>query len=313
MVLTRSISAGAEGQLHVALEYDTATAVGCPSELDFRQAVAGQFDYDPFVSEAARTVSVQITRGGGALRGLLQWRDPHGTLQGERRFDSLDADCHRLAQNMAFAVTVQIQLLNASSPDSSAAGRGEPTKAESHTVLAARAPPSPPAPPSSPHLELGAGAGLFAASGWFPTPAAGGNARFVARSRAFAAELAVEMTLPTRYERQDGSGFRSSAVAASLASCVRLQSVEACPVFRFGQIRARGFGVDEPKSPTGAFSQAGFRLSLSQAIGPRLEGVLQIQGLYTLSPWAIQLNGIDAFTSPHFSFLVGIDLVTLFL
>jgi hypothetical protein len=162
-------------------------------------------------------------------------------------------------------------------------------------------------------LDIGAGAGPFVVFGWSPEPGTGGNLFLVARNRTLSAQLGFETSLPSRFERDDGSGFQSSVLAVSVTPCLRFQVVEACPLVRFGQLRVRGFGVDEPRSPKGLLSQAGLRLSLAQALGARLEGRVYAQAVRTLSRWAVQLNGADAFMLPPFGFSLGIDLAAFFL
>src|SRR5690606_9219450 len=120
-------------------------------------------------------------------------------------------------------------------------------------------------------FEVGLGAGSFVVFGWSPRPSAGGQLFVVGRARMLSAQLGFEATLPSSVERGNGEGFESYVLAGTLMPCLRASSVEACTVFRVGSIRVRGFGVDEPLSPTGFLSQAGLRLALSQSLASWFE------------------------------------------
>lgn len=311
-ILWSSTSVFAQEPLRVNLEYQAPAGVGCPGELDFRSAVVGLLEYDPFVVGGTTTVSVEIASTDGSLGGLLQWRDAAGVLEGERRFAAGGEDCAKLAKNMAFAVTVQLQLLSARRVDTPAseAPRVE-SRAEPETP-----PPSPPPPSSTATtrpLELGAGAGPFVAFGWTPGLVPGANAFLAARNQSLSAQLGFEMSLVDRAIRDNGRGFETLVLAASVTPCLRFQGVEACSVFRFGQVQVRGFGVDEPRTPRTMFSELGLRLGLAQALGETFEGKTHAEVGCTLSPWKVELNGTETFTAPYFVFLMGFDLVAFFL
>lgn len=325
IVLSSSVAVSAEPQgpvpqprpqpLHVAFQYDAPSAVGCPSEPDFRAAVAGLLDYDPFVPEAARTVSVEIGVSDGTLHGVLSWRNQAGVVEGERRFVSPDADCSKIAQNLAFAVAVQLQLLDTPGADASTS---ESARTEREVARPDRKPAlAPPAPPRGrtpgSQLNFGVGVGPFLVFGWSPEAALGGNLLLVGRSRNFSIQLAFEASLPRDFALDDGSGFETSVFAASIAPCLRFGAVEVCSALRLGQVRVQGFGVDEPLSARGLLAEAGLRLGLSRALGGGSEGRVHGEALGTLSPRTVQLNGSEAFSAPAVVFLAGVDLALFFL
>lgn len=316
------VSVPAWSLLEVSLEYAVPSGLGCPSESEFRAAVADRLGGDPFVKAAARTVAVEISAKDGGLSGLLRWVDREGTLEGQRRFEASAAECAELARNMAFAVTVQLELLeqpeDASGPTTFPGTDSDPGT-ERVPVAPTRAPPSTtssadasvPVPASN--FELGAGVGPFLVSGWAPHVAGGGRVLLLGRVPRFLAQVAFEATLPQRHSTSEGAGFETSVLAASLTPCWRFPVVEACPALRFGSVRARGFGVDEPQSPRGTFWEAGFRLAAAWAFHPSFEGKAHVEFLYTVSPWTVQLDERSVFVAPSFAVLGGIDLVAFFL
>lgn len=307
----------------MGLEYAVPGGIGCPSEAEFRTAVAERLGADPFVQVAARTVAVEISAQDGRLSGLLRWVDREGTLEGQRRFEASAADCAELARNMVFAVTVQLELLehpkDASTPtpvpetDSDTGTEAAPVPAPEQTSTATPSVAETPVPVAVSNFEMGAGVGPFLAAGWAPNVTLGGRAVILGRVPRFLLQVAFEATLPQRHSTSAAAGFESSVLAASVAPCWRLPVVEACPVLRLGSVRARGFGVDEPQSSRGTLWEAGFRLAAGWALPARLEGKAHLELLYTLSPWTVELDGRSVFVAPSFVVLGGIDLVAFFL
>jgi len=321
-LLASLVSVPAWSLLEVSLEYAVPSGIGCPSEAQFRAAVAERLGGDPFVKAAARTVEVEISAKDGRLRGVLRWVDREGTLEGQRRFEAPAAECSELARNMAFAVTVQLELLeqpeDASEPTTTPGSDSE-VETEAAPVASARTPTSTSAiadasvPVPAANFELGAGVGPFLASGWAPHVAGGGRVLLLGGVPRFLVQVAFEATLPQRYSTSEGAGFKSSVLAASVAPCWRFPVVETCPVLRLGWVRAQGFGVDEPQSPRGTFWEAGFRLAAGWALQPRFEGKAHLELLYTPSPWGVVLDGRSVFVAPSFAVLGGIDLALFFL
>lgn len=326
VLLPSLVSVPAKGVLEVSLEYSVPSGIGCPSEAEFRAAVAERLEEDPFVAAAARTVAVEISATDGRLNGVVRWTDREGILEGQRRFEAAAADCSDLARNMVFAVTVQLQLLElpedasppASSPGTESDARGEAARAPTPTPTPTRTPtPAPTVDPSVParawNFDMGAGIGAFLVSGWTPDVAPGGRVLVLGRVPRFSLHVAFEASLPQRHSTSDAAGFESSVLAASVAPCWRSPVVEACPVLRFGQVRTRGFGVDEPKSPRGTLWEFGLRVGAGGALWASLEGKAYLELLYAPSPWTVQLNERSVFVAPSFVFLGGIDLVAFFL
>jgi len=322
VLLPSVVSAPAWSLLEVSLEYAVPSGIGCPSEAEFRAAVAERLGGDPFVNAAPRTVAVEISAKNGGLSGFLRWVDREGTLEGQRLFEASAAECSELARNMAFAVTVQLELLE-QPEDASAPTTAPGTDSEVGTEAAPVAPPRAPTSTSSipaasvpvpaSNFEMGAGVGPFVVSGWAPRVAGGGRVLLLAGVPRFLVQVAFEATLPQRQSTSEGAGFESSVMAASAAPCGRFPVVEACPVLRFGSVRARGFGVDQPKSSRGTFWEAGFRLAAGWAFHPSFEGKAHLELLYTPSPWTVQLDERSVFVAPSFAILGGIDLVAFFL
>jgi hypothetical protein len=99
---------------------------------------------------------------------------------------------------------------------------------------------------------------------------------------------------------------------ATLAPCVHVQSFSGCAVAKLGQMRVRGLGVDDVRSPSGLFGQAGVRLAVSQALGRHLACMVYAEVLGTPTRWTVELNHVGIWTVPAASFLGGIDAAYAF-
>ncbi len=102
--------ARAEAPLEIELQYTTDPSLpDCPSEMAFRAMVVEQLGYDPVRPTSAHRVLAQAQAGPGMVSGSVRWRHGESSVGGEREISG--KTCKELARAMAFAVTVQIQLL----------------------------------------------------------------------------------------------------------------------------------------------------------------------------------------------------------
>ncbi len=139
---TPARAAPAAPQLVVVLSYRVDPELhGCTGEAEFRDSVVKQLGYDPFRSEAAHRVVVEVSETESGIDGRLAWADANGNPEGERRLASLGQDCGGFLKNMAFAIAVQIQLM--SSIESGSSSSAAPT---APTTTPVTPPPPKPAP-----------------------------------------------------------------------------------------------------------------------------------------------------------------------
>jgi hypothetical protein len=93
----------------VALDY--AAVAGCPDVGLFKELTKAELGHDPFRPEAPDRVLVRLTRSGPAIDGSIEWRDSSGNRIGEQVFPLASTDCDSVASATAFALALQIQLL----------------------------------------------------------------------------------------------------------------------------------------------------------------------------------------------------------
>jgi hypothetical protein len=153
-----ALASGAE--FYTRIEYRADSLLrGCWDEAELRRRVTRQLGYDPFHDAAAVSVRIQVGGSAKAIGGQVEWKDGNGKTMGERRFVAKDGNCARLLSEMAFAVSLQIQLLRPpanATPDvppvteSDNAGDASASSAATELPDASESPASPPVAPARP-------------------------------------------------------------------------------------------------------------------------------------------------------------------
>ena len=297
----------------VRLEYQADEQDGCVGEDELRRMVTKQLGHDPFSADADRRVAISIVRTEAGFQGRIVWTEADGQPLGERLLASRSRDCKEIAANVAFAVVLQLQLVERGAPpDADDAGpKVEP-------------PPKPtvPAVPPSPAGEAAAGGGQAPlqlavgagpALGFAMTPGATvfGRLFVAARVGGMSGEIAADAALPAKQREPDGTGVTVGAVGSTAAACAHVSVASACILGRLGWIRARGTGVATPSTSWGRFGELGMRLAASREMGRFIVGV-HADGLVMLSRWNVVLNDAVVWTVPRFGAVVGVDVALRF-
>jgi hypothetical protein len=309
----------------VRLEYQADEQGGCTSEDELRRMVADQLGHDPFRPEADRRVAVTIARTDPGFQGRIVWTEANGRRFGERLLSSRSRDCREIAANVAFAVALQLQLVDLGATNETAEAAApspmpQPPKAAEQTnrapadqappSVSAQVPaPSPRAPPG--RLVLAVGAGPAVGMGMAPAATALGRLFVVGRYRRLSAEIAADAALPVTQREPDGSGAVVTATGATAAGCGHQSILAACVLGRVGWIHARGMGVDAPSASWARFSEVGARLVAAKDSG-RFVVSLHADGLVMLSQWNVVLNHTVVWTVPRVAGIVGLDVALRF-
>ncbi|HEY2731055.1 MAG TPA: hypothetical protein VGK52_14020 [Polyangia bacterium] len=294
--------------LSVSLSYDVDPSLrDCPGEDEFRRHVVEQLGTDPFRDGASHHVDARVHPSERGLEGALVWTNPTGASEGDRRLSSASRDCAEFVRGMTFALAVQIQFLNQL--------LGTPLEPPPAVVSPAReiAPPTvttTPAPRRPPSFSVSVGpVGSF---GEAPTASAGAELSGAARLRAFSLDLGARATLPVTFRQADGTGFRTSTLAGTLAVCGHLRRFALCPLMALGRLQVSGLGVDDAHAPASTTARVGLRAAFAQPLSTRLAAVLHADGAYTLTPRTVTLNQLPVWRTPTLGLAVGIDLAVLF-
>lgn len=313
--------AQASAEAPVVLEYEvSADAKGCPDAEAFRAKVVRQLGHDPFRQISDRRVAVQIIGKERGFSGVIRWSDARGRWAGDRQLSSRRQDCEGIAADLAFSVAVQIQMLatiaapqagsvpqQPSAPSApsqplpqSGAGPGKAVEVVST--------PAPQARPRGSRLRLALGVGPSLALGLLPQPAAVGRLFVSARVSRLSLEVAIDAAWPSERQEADGSGFSLDRFAVGAAGCGHVHVFAACVTTVVGLLRARGFGVDQPASRLGTFSQVGGRLAAMREFGDRYFVQARVDGLVMIASQTVILNQATVWTTPRLGALMGIDL-----
>ena len=312
VVTTHASAADSRRELTLTLRYQLDSKLeACPSDIEFRRSIVEQLSYDPFRDDAPHRVVAELHQTDTGLSGRVIWSDAAGKQEGEREFASPSQDCAELARAISFSIAVQIQLLNgAGARPATAALAARPGRATT---------PSEPAPPprvsperSAGDRSLSLGLGPTIELGAAPSVAAG--ARFFGgmRSGALSLELGAFGTLPVRHAVADGSGFSTRLLGLALVPCAHHGSFALCASGRLSWLSARGFGVDEARSPATLTAQAGLRLGFQHFLSQRLLFGAHADGLGQLTPRTVYLNAVPVWSVPSWALSLGIDMAWIF-
>jgi hypothetical protein len=284
--------------------------------------VTDQLGHDPFRSDADQRVAIDIARTEAGFQGRIVWTRADGRRVGERLVVSRSRDCREIVANVAFAVALQVQLVErdasnaanapGSNPEQSPSATGEQTgrapaipepAALSAEPAAAQTPPMP--------LRLAVGAGPAVGIGMAPEATVFGRVFVTARFRRVSAEVAADAALPATHREWDGSGVVVNALGSSAAGCGHVAFASACVLGRLGWVRARGMGVAAPDTNWGRFGEVGMRLAVTRELGRFIVSV-HADGLVMLSRWNVVLNDAVVWTVPRVGGVVGVDVALRF-
>jgi len=308
----------------VRLEYQADAQAGCVGEDELRRMVTDQVGHDPFRSEADRRVAITIARTEVGFQGRIVWTEADGRRLGERLLSSRSRSCQEIAANVAFAVVLQLQLVERGASDDGGDGgaktehpptAGEETKRAPATEErpGPSAPgPSGPAPSPAPRLRLAVGAGPALGTGLTPEATAIGRLFVTARIARFSGEIGADAALPVTLREPDGTGVAVRALGANAAGCAHVSLASACVLGRIGWLRGEGTGVATPAASWGRFGEVGLRLAGSRELGRFIVGV-HADGLVMLSRWNVVLNDAVVWSVPRVGFLAGVDVALRFL
>ena len=308
----------------VRLEYQADAQGGCVGEDELRRMVTKQLGHDPFRPDAEQRMAISIAKTEAGFQGRIVWTEADGRRLGERLLSSRSRDCQEIGANVAFAVALQLQLVDrrasgdavavapdagAPPPDSGDAIRAPATPERPPPAVEAPAAPVPASPPF--RVRLAVGAGPSVGLGMTPDATAFGRLFVVARVRGVSAELAADAALPVKLRGWDGTGVDVNALGSSAAGCAHVSFASACLLGRLGWLRARGIGFDAPLTSWGRFGEVGMRLAATREIGRFMVSV-HADALVMLSRWNVVSGDAVVWRVPRVGVVAGLDVAALF-
>jgi hypothetical protein len=309
----------------VSLSYSQGPRVnGCPPESRLREAVVSRLGEDPFEPAGARRFQVEIAAAGAGLEGRITLFDENGNVAGARRFEGSAGHCPELVAAMALAISLAINpdlVVNEDAPaldsadDDSEAVTTPPPHAGSDAPKSPRrdaASPVPmPARAATPPWSFALGAGVHGAVGTAPEPALGAMA--FARARRGIASLALEARFDAPFDHDVGASgagsVHASLWAGAVVPCVHFAWLRGCWVALAGDLAAGSRNVSEQRSPHGLFAATGPRAGVEWPLLETLSVSAQLDGLVTVQPVRIVLDGRQIWRSAPLSAALTIAAV----
>jgi hypothetical protein len=293
----------------VAFEYRReAGAEGCPDEASMKALVAAALGYDPFRTDAPRSIGLTIKKRAGVFEARIVAQEGERTLS--------DRGCAELARATALAISVAIDPLSFRRTTTSTIAPPPPPPPAPPPPAPIASPPPPPPPPieEGTSIELAFGGGVLAAIETVPNHATGGL-WIEARAGWPHFTLGVEgrVDLPRSLELGDRSRVRALLAAAFLVPCFRHDWFSACAVGGAGAVFASGEGLAGETDTTSAYASAGVRAAAVVAILEQLDLVFRAEVAATLARTTLVVGDEEVWTSPPFSGAVGAGIAWRFL
>lgn len=299
-------------------------AESCPDEQAIRAAVAARLGYDPFFPYAPTTLFAEISKTERGFSARVKLVDDKNTVRGSRELTQAGEACAEIIDTMALSISIAIDPHSlerpagvppppepASAPEPAASPPPEPAHAEPEPARASEPERPEPAAPADKAIHLEAGFSPALSLGAAPSASAG--ASLFARARRSAYSLGLEGRYDLPASRAVGAAtVETSLLAAALVPCFHVGVLSLCAVGALGSIHATSRGVRSPKDDAGLHALVGPRAALEVPLVERLTLRTHIEGLFTLTPQSLELDGTSIYTLPRASFGAGIGLVLRF-
>jgi hypothetical protein len=300
----------------------------CPAEPTVRGAVADRLGYDPFVEEAAKTLVARVFRSGDRLEADVELVDQLGKRHGSRHLSTDAARCDELISALALSISIAIDPERAQDaedvvpPPPAAPAETEPTENPAETPGFANETKSPARLDTGversekprrrpPTLRWYSGAGGLAAVGSAPAPTGGAFVFAGARLDEVSLSLEGRADAPAFIEKTNGKAG-SSLLLASLVPCWQPAALFACTLVSLGAVRGRGDDVTHPRSDSGFYAAAGFRLGSLVPLHEQLALRLHLDLLSTLTRFTLEIDDQPVWKAPRFSSAAGLALLANF-
>lgn len=328
-VLLAAATARAEATPRLEYVVD-ASATGCPSEAEFREAVRVRLGREPFAESSLRRLRVEVWRDGGELAATGALVEADGSAAGLRRFAGKPDGCREVVDGMALAVSLALGGMQSEtsaapppsgqeSPPSSDMSVPPPLPPSVPVPARAAAPTPPPSRPPPPEpvpgrepLVLGVGLAGHAALGVGPGVGVGGSLVGVGRLAPWSVSIEARVDGLSGASFDTGGSVTTSLVAGLVAPCRLFGRVPLCLLGLAGSIRAASSGVSTPGSDSAPYAAAGARVGLDWPLADLLLFQARLDALVTLLPVDIEFAGTTVWSSSPFSGALGAGVIGLF-
>jgi hypothetical protein len=310
IALSSARSAGATAASRLVYARSDAAA-RCPDEQALRTAVKQRLGYDPFFPWAERTIVIDVGENAGKLRARLESIDADGIARGQRELDAAVDDCAELIASLAIAISITLDPM-AAAPENA---KTEPPAPPDEPPPPAPAVVPPPPRHDAPSREVPRAApsattwaarlGPLVAVGAEPGASLGGRAGVVATRGSLGAFAEMRVDAPSSIGAPSGGSAHSMLWGASLGPCLREGFASGCALLFAGSLYAYGSGLERSRGESMFYAAAGARLEGTFALFSKIDVVLHVDGLKTLTEATLTLRNQEAWRTPGFSAAAG--------
>jgi hypothetical protein len=314
---TRDAGASAASRL-VYVRSDA--AAHCPDEKGLRAAVARRLGYDPFFPWAERTISIDVVQDAGKLRARLKSIDRDGIARGERELIGPVEECAELIASLAIAISITLDPMAAApkdaAPDPAPPPNEPPSPAPPHVQVptvdtAPRAARDTPSDDAVARVVFGSSAttwavraGPLVALGAGPGASLGGRVGLAVTRGWLGAFAEMRVDAPSSVAAS-GALAHSMLWGVSLGPCLHEGFFSGCAVLLAGSLNAYGSGLERVRSESMFYTAAGARVEGTFVLYSKVDLVLHVDGLKTLTEATLSLREEEAWHTPAFSAAAG--------
>jgi hypothetical protein len=298
----------------------------CPGAEVIREAVKLRLGYDPFFSNADKTIVARITRDGDRLRGQVLLVDERGLELGLREFNEEIGRCQSLIQALALSISIAVdpnsaQTYSSGPPDEASAepeARQSEDEADLHSAQKPAALPHaeasarrsrPPPAPRSIRWSLGlTTVGVFAS---LPETTFGGQLGASGRIGAFAVSLEGQANAPITHSFEPGVTLSAWSASLHALPCLHWGPGFGCAIASIERTQMKRNGDPDIRESRLSF-QAGGRLGVGLALSELIELIGQGDVLVSAAPVRVTSEGRELWHADTVVAQVGVGVAMHF-
>jgi hypothetical protein len=272
----------------------------------------------------------EISRVGTGYHARIKLVDADNVVRGTRELSHPSERCADIVAAMALSMSIAIDpdslmgpriVADAGAPSPVVDASSEPTPLPSPSAPPLAAAPTtsgrpPDAPPAPLHLEVGLGPSLWL--GASPAPNVGGFVFARLRFRWFSVALEGRGDLPASHAVSTGT-VQTSLFFGGVSPCAHLEwagrlpgALGFCGVVAVGSLRATSQNVTTPSEDSALHAAVGPRLVLEVPLFRGFSVGARAEGLVTLTPQRLRIDGAEAYTLSRFSLGIGLNAIVRF-
>jgi hypothetical protein len=304
-----------------------AGAEQCPSQAELQQGIIARLGRDPFWGRGARQIWITISRSGTELVATIAAQAEDGGAAQVRAVTSRRAECVELASAVELAIAIAIDPGAAigrpsegpgdvaepfEPPSASPSSVSAPSRAPETAALVTAQHAATPEARSARDRHWFVGAGLLLTAGAGPSPSAGFALGVGARQRDWSLTVEGRVDYPTEQAVKGGGAVGAAPILGEVVPCFHVRWLAACAVAAAGILRGSARGLPNPRADLTPYCAAGARLAAELPVNARFALGAHFDLLATLTPTHLQVDQMEAWSTPVASGTLGLSAIERF-